>query len=199
VEVCKSLGLPPGEEIKFVTLVANLRHMVKNVPMFLRAAKRVIAAIPDAHFVIAGEGELESELRSLAEETGIASQTHFIGRCNDIPALLSISTACGLTSTAEGFSNSILEYMAAGRPVVATKVGGAAEAVIDGETGYLVASDDDKSMAAYLIELLQNDKKSTEMGSEGREIIEEKFSAVFQISQTLELYQDRLSRAETRQ
>src|SRR5205823_6245746 len=56
-EICKNLGLPAGDGIKFVTLVANLRHTVKNIPMFLRAAKRVIAAVPKTHFVIAGEGE----------------------------------------------------------------------------------------------------------------------------------------------
>ena len=115
-----------SEGSRFVTLVANLRHSVKNVPMFLRAAKRVHEALPDVEFVIAGEGELLDHLMTMAKELGIAKQVHFIGRCDDVPALLSLSSVCVLTSIGEGFSNSILEYMAAGKPVVATRVGGAA-------------------------------------------------------------------------
>ena len=81
--------------------------------------------------------------------------------------------------------------MAAGRPAVATNVGGAAEAIVDGETGYLVNSNDDESMARHLIDLLQDDSKSKEMGRKGRAIIEEKFSPAAQLQRTLELYQER--------
>ena len=122
----------------------------KTCRCFLRAAKRVVESQPNAHFVIAGEGELEAELKGLASSHEVAENVHFIGRCGDVPPLLAVSYACVLTSTAEGFSNSILEYMAAGKPVVATNVGGAAEAVADGESGYLVASDDDAAMASRL-------------------------------------------------
>jgi glycosyltransferase involved in cell wall biosynthesis len=93
-----------------------------------------------------------------------------------------------LTSLAEGFSNSIIEYMAAGKPVVATNVGGAAEAVVEGETGYLVASDDDESMAERLAELLGDEEKALAMGARGRTIAEGKFSSDAQLSKVLELY-----------
>ena len=81
------------------------------------------------------------------KKTGITETTHFIGRCTEIPELLSVSFAGVLTSFAEGFSNSILEYMAAKIPVVATNVGGAGEAIVENETGFLVESNDDKAMA----------------------------------------------------
>ncbi len=181
-------GLSARENIRFVTMVANLRHEVKNIPMFLRAAKQVMETQPNVHFVIAGEGELESELRDLAKRLGVAEKIHFIGRCDDVPALLSISSVCVLTSTAEGFSNSILEYMAARKPVVATNVGGAAEAIIDGETGFLVASDDDTAMAERLIELLEDGEKASKFGTEGQRIANEKFSQQTQLSKTIELY-----------
>ena len=132
--------------------------------MFLRVAKRVSVIIPDTHFVVAGEGELQAEFSNTATEMGIGDIFHFIGRCDNVPALLSASYACVLTSTAEGFSNSVLEYMAAGKPVVATNVGGAAEAIIEGETGYLVPSDDDAAMAERLIELLNDEATATRYG-----------------------------------
>lgn len=182
------LGLPEDASIRFVTMVANLRHAVKNVPMLLRAAKRVAETEMNAHFVIAGEGELTGALKELANQLGVADKVHFIGRCDDIPALLSLSHVCVLTSIAEGFSNSILEYMRAGKPVVATNVGGAAEAIVDGETGYLVDSDDDEALAGHLLELLQDDAKVREFGEKGREVVVEKFSQETQLDRTIEIY-----------
>ncbi len=187
-EICEMLGLPNDEKIKFITLVANLRHEVKNQPMFLRVARKVLQKHPDAHFILAGEGELKKTLENLAKDLKIEENTHFIGRCVHIPELLFVSEICTLTSVAEGFSNSILEYMAAGKPVVATDVGGASEAIIKGETGFLVASDDDENLANRLIELLSDTEKAQNFGRKGRKIVEEKFSLAAQLSKTLKLY-----------
>lgn len=187
-KICKSLNLPLDGKIKFVTLVANLRHTVKNQPMFLRTAQRVLEKIPESHFVLAGEGELKTELETLARELKIEQNTHFIGRCRQVPELLSISSVGVLTSFAEGFSNSILEYMAANLPVVATNVGGASEAVVENETGYLVESDDDAAMANRLIELLQNEAKIAKFGENARQRVERKFSLESQLVNTLDLY-----------
>ena len=190
----EKFGLPTDESIRFITLVANLRHSVKNVPMFLRAAKRVAESAPITHFVVAGEGELENDLKAVAHELGVADNVHFIGRCTDVPALLAASYACVLTSTAEGFSNSILEYMAAGKPVVATNVGGATESVIDEETGFLVASDDDAAMADRLIDLLNNEEKARQFGTAAKHIVTAKFPQDAQLQNTLDLYNSLLNR-----
>ena len=187
-KICKELNLPADETIKFITLVANLRHAVKNQPMFLRVAKTVAETFPEAHFVLAGEGELKTDLEILAGELKIADRAHFIGRCTGVPKLLSISYTGVLTSFAEGFSNSILEYMAARLPVVATNVGGAGEAIVENETGFTVESDNDKMMAERLTQLLENPERAKEMGERGRQIVEEKFSCETQLRQTLELY-----------
>lgn len=184
----KKYGLPTGESIRFITLVANLRHSVKNIPMFLRVAKRVSEILPGTNFVVAGEGGLHAELSGVAEELGIGNSVHFIGRCDDVPALLSASYACVLTSTAEGFSNSILEYMAAGKPVVATNVGGANEAIVENETGFLVESDDDETMSGRLIELLHNEERARLFGKNGEGIIAGRFSLDAQIEKTREMY-----------
>lgn len=186
--ICQELFLPRDPEIKFVTLVANLRHSIKNQPMFLRTAQRVLEEFPNSHFVLAGEGELQNDLENLAKEFGIEENMHFIGRCTKVPELLSISNICVLTSFNEGFSNSILEYMAASKPVVATRVGGAAEAIADTETGFLVESDDDKTMAEKLIYLLKNPIQADRMGQNGRNRIETKFSCESQLEKTKNMY-----------
>lgn len=181
-----SLGLPSSGPI--VTLVANLRHRVKNQPMFIRAAQRVLNDFPTAQFVLAGEGELRSEIESLAAEFGIDNRVHLIGRCSRVPELLAASSIGVLTSDHEGFSNSILEYMAAGLPVVATRVGGAAESVRESETGYLVEAGDDAALADRLLELLKDPAKASALGANGRAIVESDFSCAARLRRTLELY-----------
>ncbi len=193
-KICEILNLPPDDNIRFITMVANLRHEVKNQPMLLRAAKRLKEKFPETHFVFAGEGERKSLLEKMAKNLEIAGKTHFINRCRIVPELLSISEICVLTSTAEGFSNSILEYMALSKPVVATNVGGASEAVIEGETGFLIESNDDKALAGRLSELLENPEKAVEMGKAGRKRVEEKFSTEIRLKNIISLYQNLLER-----
>jgi len=187
------LGLPPEIEAKrFVTIIANMRHEVKDYPMFLRSARQVRDVVPDAGFLLAGEGELSDSLRRMAGDLGISDSTFFLGRCEKVAELLAVSEICVLSSKAEGFSNSILEYMAAGRPVVVTSVGGAREVVAEGETGYLVPSGDDAMMAERLIALLQNPERARAMGAKGKRVVEEKFSCAAQLAHTESLY-DQLS------
>lgn len=191
-EVLALLGLPcdlASSEHKFVTIVANMQHDVKDHPMFLRAAQRVFQVMPETSFLLAGEGRLIESLRALAEELGIAGSAFFLGRCKHVPELLSISDVCVLSSKAEGFSNSILEYMAAGRPVVATDVGGAREAIVDGQTGYIIPSGDDEAMADRIMALLRNPELRHEVGERARRAVEEQFSMEKQLSETLALYE----------
>jgi glycosyltransferase involved in cell wall biosynthesis len=189
-----TLELPHEPERQFVTIVANVQHAVKDHPTFLRAAARVHKAVPGAAFVIAGEGRLMNELRALSTELGIESDTFFIGRCQRVAELLSISTVCVLSSKAEGFSNSILEYMAAARPVVVTDVGGAREAVDDGETGFIVPAGDDESMASHIIQLLREPDRARVMGQRARSIVGRKFSSAAQLERTGALYDSLLAR-----
>ena len=190
-EILAMLGLP---ERSLVTIVANLQHPVKDHPTFLRAAARVRVAVPDAAFVVAGEGKLMPGMRELAAQLGLERDVFFSGRSEKVAELLSVSDVCALSSTAEGFSNAILEYMAAARPVVVTDVGGAREAVIAGETGYIVAAGDDEQMAARMIELLRDPKRARAMGERGRLVVEEKFSCEQHLANTLELYSKLLSK-----
>jgi glycosyltransferase involved in cell wall biosynthesis len=153
--------------------------------------------VPEAAFVLAGEGELTGEMRALATELDLASDVFFTGRCERVADLLAISDVCVLSSRAEGFSNSILEYMAAGRAVVATRVGGAGEVVVEGETGYLIEAGDDEQMAARIISLLRDRDGARRMGARGREIVEQRFSCEAQLERTASLYDQLLTAKQT--
>jgi len=187
-DALKIFNLPRDDDSQFVTIVANVRHKVKNHSMFLRAARRVSDSVPEARFIIAGEGELIPAMREMAEGLGLIDRVPFIGRCERVAELLALSDVCVLASTAEGFSNAILEYMAASRPVVATNVGGAREAIVNCETGYLVPSDDDSAMAERIVSLLRNPSAARDMGKRGRQIAEERFSCEAQLEKTQDLY-----------
>jgi glycosyltransferase involved in cell wall biosynthesis len=197
-DILKSLNLP--ESARYVTIMANMRAHVwrpapvcyKDHPTFLRAAQRVHESVPDAAFIIAGEGELKEATQDLARTLGIAERTFFIGRCQDVGAVLSISDVCVLSSVSEGFSNAILEYMAAGRPVVSTEVGGAREAIVQGETGYLVPVGDDKRMAEHIISLLLQPDNARSMGERGRRRVTHKFSLLKQVQNVESLYTELL-------
>ena len=194
-DVLALLGLPAAPERRFVTIVANLRSAYKDHPTFLKAAQKVSEAVPDAAFVLAGEGPLVEDMRVMARDLGIGEQTFFLGRCMRVAELLAVSEVCVLSSKdGEGFSNSIVEYMAAARPVVATDVGGAREAIITGETGYVVPARDDENMAARIIELLLEPEHARAMGQRGKMVVEEKFSCETQLARTLELYGRQLTR-----
>ncbi|HEY5883716.1 MAG TPA: glycosyltransferase [Pyrinomonadaceae bacterium] len=199
-ESLKQLGLQTASGFSgLVTIVANMRHEVKDYPMFLRAAQLVRHSVPGTAFLLAGEGRLRSSIESLAEELGLRESVFFLGRCEAISHLLNVSDVCVLSSKAEGFSNSILEYMAASRPVVATNVGGAAEAIVEGETGYLVKSGDYIAMAKRLVSLLQNSEKARAMGAKGKQRVEQNFSSSALLHNTERLYEKLLYAKNARQ
>ena len=193
-DVRAKFGLP--QDRLLISIVANLHNPVKDHPMFLRAAARVRAVVPDTAFVIAGEGELRENLRELAEQLGIRNDVFFIGRCEDVASLLFASDVGALSSKAEGFANAILEYMAAGLPVVATDVGGVREAIVEGKSGFIVPAGNDQIMAERIIALISNPARTREMGQLGKSIVEQKFGCERHLRNTLELYDELLSLAD---
>lgn len=189
------LGLPADGARRFVSIVANMRHANKDQATFLRAARRVAEAVPEAAFVLAGEGGLRESLVALAAELGLADRAFFPGRCAHVPELLAVSEACVLSSNGtEGFSNSIIEYMAAARPVVATDIGGAREAVVEGETGFIIQPGDDAALAERLISLLGDPARARLMGERGLQVVREKFSCAAQVERVENLYERLLTK-----
>jgi glycosyltransferase involved in cell wall biosynthesis len=180
------LQLPVGR--RFIAIVANMNHEVKDHTTFLAAAQLIHQQFPDTAFLLAGEGCLLERFREQAAALGIGDSTFFLGRCTRVAELLALSSICVLSSRFEGFSNSILEYMAAARPVVATSVGGAAEAIVEGETGYLIAAGDYKALAQRVGSLLLNPQKAMEMGEAGHRRVSALFSCEAQLESTKALY-----------
>ncbi len=170
-----------------VVMVANLRP-VKAVDTLIRAAAVVVKSVPNVRFAIVGDGPQRASLLKLAAELSLTDQVDFVGSASDVRSTLRGATVGVLTSTSEGFSNAILEYMCAGLPVVATDVGGNREAVLDGKTGLLIAPADHGALASKLIYLLTHSDESLRLGQAGRERAESEFSLAAMIRNYQEYY-----------
>lgn len=169
----RKFGLPAESPV--VTMVANLRPE-KNHAMFLRMAARLVGTKPAPMFVLAGDGPAKVALQRLCDEMGLYERVRLLGRCNDVRGLLRATTVHVITSLSEGIPNSVLEACCAGIPTVSADNGGATEVILNGETGFIVPSEDDEAMAARVVELLQDDDLRIRMGSAAQEMVSERFS-----------------------
>mgnify|MGYP000217415057 CR=1 FL=1 len=149
---------------------------VKNYPSLIRAMKSVSAKFPEAILLFVGDGPEYESLQKKVDQAGINSQVKFLGRRDDIPNLLSLFDVFVLPSFCEGLSNTILESMACGTPVVASRVGGNVEIIDDGETGHLYTSDDSEELAEVLLKLVADSHKRKLLGQQARRHIEKQFS-----------------------
>jgi glycosyltransferase involved in cell wall biosynthesis len=185
-EVRKDLTLDPNQKI--IITVANLIPYKGHVDL-LKAAAIVIKNQTDSLFLLVGEDRgIKKSLEDLSRELGIIQNVVFMGQRNDIPRLLAASEVSVLPSHEEGFSNVILESMAAGLPIVATCVGGNPEAVVDGETGWLVPPNNSEELALKIMDLLNDSEKAKRWGEKGRRIVSEKFSAEKMVAEFVKLY-----------
>jgi glycosyltransferase involved in cell wall biosynthesis len=183
-------------EHRVVGLVANLNRPVKGVSHFLRAIPRIAEAVPDARFVIVGEGALESDLRAEADALGVSQRVVFAGyreNVNDYYATMDVSV---LTSLSEGLSLTLLESMRQGLPVVATRVGGNPELVVHGETGFLVRPGDTEAFSQSVIRLLGDADLRERLGAAGRRLVHERFMLPDIAERYLRLYRTLLDSAE---
>lgn len=160
------LGLP--DDALTVGIVAVMRPE-KNHDLFLRAAAIVHRQVPEAHFLIVGDGPLRGEIEVQIRALGLEGVVHLLGMRRDIPELLNVIEVVALTSKMEANPVSVLEALSSGRPVVSTRVGSIPENVIDGETGFLVPPGDEAALAARLITLLTNPETRAYLGREARE------------------------------
>lgn len=187
----KELEIKSG--IPLVGMIANFNFEIKGHVYFLRAAKKILDEIPNVKFVLVGDGPLRPGYEALTRELNIEKQFYFLGKRADVPSILSDLDISVLSSTSEGFSNVILESMAAGKPVIATDVGGSREMVINTVTGYLVPPADPSGMATAITALIQNPEKAKAMGFAGRKVVREKFGVEIMIKKYEELYSSLLS------
>jgi glycosyltransferase involved in cell wall biosynthesis len=183
--------LPAG--MKVVGVVANYRP-VKDLPLFLKAAAIVAEEEPGTAFLLAGEGDLEEELKELARSLGIADRTIFTSGRGAVPPYLHRMCIGCLSSVSEGLSNSILEYMAAGLPVVATDTGGNRELIEDGRTGFLVRERTPEAFAIPVLKLLRDDRMRASFGQAGLQRCSEMFDIEVAV-QKLQTYYESLVRS----
>jgi L-malate glycosyltransferase len=176
-----------------IATVGNIRR-VKGHDVLLRAAAIVVAEFPGARFSIAGEmleADYFAELQALVGELQLGERIHFAGGVTDLREHLSSADVFVLPSRSEGFSNAIVEAMAASLPVVATDVGGNAEAVTDGVSGFVVPSEDPAALAAAIVRLLVDPMLASRMGAAGKGMVAERFTTDAMMRQITGVY-DRL-------
>ncbi len=158
------LGLGEGEFV-FGT-VGNLAPK-KDQGSMLRAFARVQRALPQSRLVVIGTGPRERDLRGLADELGVGQAVSFLGMRDDVPDLLPGFDTFVLSSLHEGLSIALVEALAAGLPIVATRVGGIPELITHGEYGLLVPPHDPESLAAAMIGLARNDQARERLSAAG--------------------------------
>jgi len=176
---------------KVMIVIANLIPY-KGHSDLIQTAREVINRFPDAIFLLVGEDRgIQKDLEQRVANLGIRQSVRFLGRQDDVPRLLAASDISVLPSHEEGFSNVILESMAAGLPVVATDVGGNREAILDGITGWLIPPKDTGALAAKIIDLLRDPAKAKEWGRGGRERVNREFTVKKMVAAHIELYESR--------
>ena len=158
------LQLEPDDEV--VGVIANF-HAIKDLPTMLRALARLSPARPRLRLVLVGDGTERGALVQQVESLGLADRVRFAGRRAPMPSLHWLFDVSVLCSRGEGFPNSLVEAMAAARPVVATSVGGIPDAVIDGETGVLIDAGDDHALAAAVGAMLDDPGRREALGRAG--------------------------------
>lgn len=193
----RELGVP--EDGIVVGMVAQLRPE-KNHAMLLRAAERVAAVRDDVFFVAVGGGDAQGELERLAGHMGLAERVKFVGIRNDVPAIVAacdVGVLCSFNRV-ETFPLSLLELMAAAKPVVSTDVGSVREIVVPGETGFIVPVDDDRALADRLLELATEARLRERMGEAGRGRVRERFTVDSMVERTQSALEAAVARSARR-
>ncbi len=193
----RELGLPAGAPI--VAALSRLQPM-KGLEDFLEASALVARRVPSARFLVVGDNhvardgvvvpevEYRRRLEARARGLGIAERVVFAGLRRDVPEVLAEVSVSVLPSLSEGLSNVLLESMAAGVPVVATRVGGNPEVVDDGRTGLLVPPREPAALAGAICTILENSRLADGFGAAGRRRVTEHFSNERMTGETERLY-----------
>ena len=185
--VRRDLGIKSDEKV--IIVVANLIHY-KGHSDLIRAARVVIKGFSKAKFLLVGEDRgIQKDLEQESSSLGNGQTLRFLGQRDDVPRLLAASDISVLPSHEEGFSNVILESMAAGLPVIATNVGGNGEAVLNGVTGSLVPPRNPVALAEGILAPLKYPNMAAEWGARGRERVNRSFTVKKMVEAHVDLYE----------
>jgi glycosyltransferase involved in cell wall biosynthesis/SAM-dependent methyltransferase len=153
---------------------------------------RSVERLPDVHLAIIGDGELRQQLESESATRGLTGRVHFVGWRHDLTTVLADLDAVVLTSRNEGTPVALIEALAAGRPVVATDVGGVRHVVDDGRTGFLAPAGDDRAVADRIAVLLSHPALAARLARAGRADVTERFGERRLVADMRELYRSLL-------
>ncbi len=181
----EALAIPPDARV--IGTVGSL-YPVKGQTYLLQAMSRLVRDAPGLVCLLVGRGQLLAALQGEAASLGLAERVRFLGYRTDVPELLGLMEAFVLPSLSEGLPLSLLEAQAAGRPVVASDVGGNREVVEEGATGYLVPPGRPEVLADRIAALLSDPRKARAMGERGRARVQETFSLEAMARRYLTLY-----------
>jgi glycosyltransferase involved in cell wall biosynthesis len=185
--VRQELGLP--ENVPLIGLVGRLDHWGKGHKELLEAMAALKERYPVQALMVGG-GRREAEMRETAAGLGLAGQAHFLGPRRDVPDLLQAMDIFVLPSYSEGVSLALLEAMAAGRPVIASAVGGTPEVVTDGLTGLLIPPRDAAALAGALERLLGDPAGARQLGENASRHVREHYSLDRLGREINEIYQE---------
>jgi glycosyltransferase involved in cell wall biosynthesis len=177
------------------TVIVNvgILRSVKGHEVTFNAVKMVVESVPAAKFLIVGDGPRKEALEKAVRDLGISEYVIFTGYVEDIPEVYSISDVAVLSSWSEGLPQSLLQAMAAGVPVVATKVGGVPEVVINEKTGLLIEPGDHKALAKCIIKILNNRDFSLKIAESAKDHIMKEHSVTHMIDKIETLYKNLLN------
>jgi glycosyltransferase involved in cell wall biosynthesis len=171
-------------------IVGNVAALVphKGQRHLIEAAAIVVKHVPDARFVIAGEGELRPQLERQIKEHRLEKHVFLAGFRPDVLSVHKAFDLFVMSSVTEGLGTSLIDAMACGKAIVATTAGGMPEVVADRETGFLVPPRDDDALAAAIVTLLKDERLRRSMGEAGERRARSRFSAERMVQETLDLY-----------
>lgn len=186
----QALNIPPDAPV--LITVAVLRPQ-KGIQYMIEAMPAVLQAAPEARYLVVGSGEHEAVLKRMVDAYGLAERVIFTGVRQDIPNLLALSDVFVLPTLGEALPTVLAEAMAAGKPIVASAVGGVPEMVEEGVNGLLIPPSDPDKLAGACIRLLRDPEQARRLGYSGRQIVEQRFNIERQVQLLCDLYDSLLA------
>lgn len=176
-------------------IVINVAHLAghKGQKYLVRAIPQVLAKLPHTRFFVIGKGELMEELKALASSLGLKRELVFTGFRSDVGAFYKAADLYVMCSIAEGLGTAVLDALALGKPVVATRAGGLPEIIEDGKTGRLVAPADPDALAEGIVDLLTHSESANATAKAGQAKVQQSFSIEAMVDGNIEVYQQILA------
>lgn len=187
VDLLPEHPLPSSQGLRRIVMVANLRQE-KGHDVLIDAAPQIFSSCPDAEICLAGDGPMADALAARARARGVGGRVQFLGHCQDVPALLARADIFVLPSRSEALPNALIEAMAAGLPVVASRVGGIPEIVTDGQNGVLVQPGDPTALAAAVVRLMDHPGLAAALGGAARSWVRRTYSFERMVSSMERVY-----------